>query len=168
MPSLRPLPDCDHEQEDCMPDASGPGKMLRYDLSRWPDHPSLTADLLRAAYREACISRMHVERVVQECLKGTFKFATWGPGEEVFATAAAIALHQVVNPDAFGICGHYRSGALLAMWARLRGHEDFYLNHMRQQMSRATDPWSGGRQMTAHYNDLSLNHLPVQSALGMQ
>lgn len=168
MPLMRPLPNADPLPEERMPDASGPGMTLRYDLSRWPDYPSLTPELLRAAYREACISRMHVERVVQECLKGSFKFATWGPGEEIFATAAGVALHQAANPDAFGLSGHYRSAALLAMWARLRGHEDFHLNHMRQQMSRVTDPWSGGRQMTAHFNDLSLNHLPIQSALGMQ
>lgn len=147
---------------------SGPAKALRYDLSRWSTHPQLTPDLLRLAYREACLSRMHVERVVQECLKGTVKFAIWGPGEEVFGTAAALAMHHVVDPDAFGICAHYRSSALLAMWSRLRGYADFHLDHMRQQLSRVTDPWSHGRQMTAHFNDLRFNQLPVQSALGMQ
>jgi 2-oxoisovalerate dehydrogenase E1 component len=54
------------------------------------------------------------------------------------------------------------------MWCRLRGYEDFHLDHMRQQLSRTTDPWSGGRQMTAHFNDMRYNILPVQSALGMQ
>jgi 2-oxoisovalerate dehydrogenase E1 component len=39
---------------------------------------------------------------------------------------------------------------------------------MRQQLSKVTDPWSHGRQMTAHFNDIPNNVLPVQSALGMQ
>ncbi len=150
-----------------MPDASSPGR-LKYDLGRLDDHPELTPDLLRLAYREACLARLHVERVVQECLKGKVKFAIWGPGEEVHGTAAALALHDVVDPEAFAIAGHYRSASLLAMWNRLVGYEDFHLDHMRQQLSRATDPWSGGRQMTAHFNDLAHNTLPVQSALGMQ
>ena len=150
-----------------MPDA--PGKhTLRHDLARLGEFESLTPDVLRAAYREACMARMHVERVVQECLKGTVKFAIWGPGEEIHGTAAALALHEVVNPDAFAICGHYRSASLLAMWSRLRGYDDFHLDHMRQQLSKATDPWSAGRQMTAHFNDMRFNTLPVQSALGMQ
>jgi 2-oxoisovalerate dehydrogenase E1 component len=152
-----------------MPDASrSGGKSPKHDLGRLDEFPSLTPDLLRAAYREACLARFHVERVVQECLKGNVKFAIWGPGEEIHGTATALALHDEVNPDAFAIAGHYRSASLLAMWSRLRGYEDFHLDHMRQQLSRATDPWSGGRQMTAHFNDLRHNTIPVQSALGMQ
>jgi 2-oxoisovalerate dehydrogenase E1 component len=142
-----------------------PAKYPLRDLDR---HASLTPELLRAAYLEMCLVRCHVERVVQECSKGNIKFAIWGPGEELHGVAAAIALHDVVDPDAFGICGHYRSAGLLSMWCRLRGYQDFHLDHMRQQLSRATDPWSGGRQMTAHFNDLRWNVIPVQSALGMQ
>ena len=149
-----------------MPDA--PGKNVRYDLARLPEFPSLTPEVMRTAYLEACKARMHVERVVQECLKGTVKFAIWGPGEEVHGTAAAVALKDVVDVDAFAICGHYRSASLLAMWSKLRGYDDFHLDHMRQQLSRSTDPWSAGRQMTAHFNDMRWNTLPVQSALGMQ
>lgn len=139
-----------------------------YPLTRLDEHPTLTPELLRLAYREMCIARCHVERVVQECSKGNIKFAIWGPGEELHGAAQAIAYSEVVNPEAFGICGHYRSAGLLAMWARLRGYPDFHLDHMRQQLSRVSDPWSGGRQMTAHFNDTRYNMLPVQSALGMQ
>lgn len=149
-----------------MPDA--PGKTLRYDLATLGDHPNLTPELLRAAYVEACLARMHVERVVQECLKGNVKFAIWGPGEEIHGTATALAVNEVVKEDRFAVCGHYRSASLLAMWTRLRGYADFHLDHMRQQLSKSTDPWSGGRQMTAHFNDMRFGVLPVQSALGMQ
>ena len=152
-----------------MPDASRTGQPQKtYDLSRLDEFPELTPDLLRAAYYEACLARFHVERVVQECSKGRVKFAIWGPGEEIHGTAAALALNGVVDPNAFGVAGHYRSASLLAMWSRLRGYEDFHLDHMRQQLSKVTDPWSGGRQMTAHFNDLRFNTIPVQSALGMQ
>lgn len=152
-----------------MPDASRTGQPQKtYDLSRLDEFPELTPDRLRAAYYEACLSRFHVERVVQECSKGRVKFAIWGPGEEIHGTAAALALDAVVDPDAFGVAGHYRSASMLAMWSRLRGYDDFHLDHMRQQLSKVTDPWSGGRQMTAHFNDLRFNTIPVQSALGMQ
>lgn len=140
----------------------------KYPLTRLDHHPQLTPERLRLAYREMCIARCHVERVVQECSKGNIKFAIWGPGEELHGAAQALAYQDVVNPDAFGICGHYRSAGLLSTWARLRGYPDFHLDHMRQQLSRVTDPWSGGRQMTAHFNDMRYNMLPVQSALGMQ
>lgn len=141
---------------------------LRHDLRDLGRHPSLTPALLRLAYREMCMARSHVERVVQECAKGTIKFSIWGSGEEVHGAAEAIAFSEVVNPDAFGICAHYRSAGLLATWSRLRGYDDFHLDHMRQQLTKVTDPWSGGRQMTAHFNDMDRNILPVQSALGMQ
>lgn len=140
----------------------------RYDLSALDRFPRLTPELLRAAYREMCMARSHVERVVQECAKGTIKFAIWGSGEEVHGAAQALAYHEVVNPEAFGICAHYRSAGLLSMWCRLRGYDDFHLDHMRQQLTKVTDPWSHGRQMTAHFNDMRHNVLPVQSALGMQ
>ncbi|MEZ4454497.1 MAG: thiamine pyrophosphate-dependent enzyme [Nannocystaceae bacterium] len=141
---------------------------LRFDLRDLGRHPSLTPARLRLAYREMCMARAHVERVVQECAKGTIKFSIWGSGEEVHGAAEALAFSEVVNPEAFGICAHYRSAGLLAMWSRLRGYDDFHLDHMRQQLTKVTDPWSGGRQMTAHFNDMDRNILPVQSALGMQ
>lgn len=149
-------------------DMPTPSKTLRFDLRDLPRFPSLTPELLRLAYQEMLLARCHVERVVQECAKGTIKFAIWGSGEELHGAAEALAYADVVNPDAFGICAHYRSAGLLAMWSRLRGYPDFHLDHMRQQLCKSTDPWTGGRLMTAHFNDLRFNTLPVQSALGMQ
>ena len=142
--------------------------VLRHDLSALDLYPQLTPELLRLAYQEMLTARCHVERVVQECAKGTIKFSIWGSGEELHGAAEAIALHELVNPEAFGVIGHYRSAGLLSMWARLRGYDDFHLDHMRQQLCRTTDPWTGGRLMTAHFNDMRYNMLPVQSALGMQ
>lgn len=57
-----------HDKEPApMPDAASPGRP-KYDLGRLDDFPELTPDLLRLAYHEACLARLHVERVVQECL----------------------------------------------------------------------------------------------------
>ncbi|MEE9383508.1 MAG: thiamine pyrophosphate-dependent enzyme [Nannocystaceae bacterium] len=142
--------------------------MPKYSLERLDQFPTLTPQLLRLAYREMCIARCYVGRVVQECSKGAIKFSIWGPGEELHGAAEALAFNEVVNKEAFGMLGHYRSAGLLSTWARLQGHEDFHLDHFRQQYSKVTDPWSGGRQMTSHYNQPSLNMLPVQSAVGMQ
>jgi 2-oxoisovalerate dehydrogenase E1 component len=142
--------------------------MAKYSLDRLSQFPELTPEVLRLVYSEMCVARFHVERVVQECSKGNIKFAIWGPGEELHGAAQALAYKQIANLDAFGIVGHYRSAGLLGTWSKLNGYDDFHLDHMRQQLSRVTDPWSGGRQMTAHFNDLRNHILPVQSALGMQ
>ena len=40
-----------------------PAKFSLQDLDQ---HPNLTPELLKLAYREMCIARCHVERVVQE------------------------------------------------------------------------------------------------------
>ena len=117
-----------------MPDA--PSTSPRYDLSRLSQFPELTPDTMKLAYREACMARMHVERIVQECLKGIVKFAIWGPGEEIHGTATALAARETLSFDKFAICGHYRSASLLGLWARMQGYEDFHLDHMRQQLSR--------------------------------
>ena len=47
----------------------------RFDLSALDRFPSLTSERLRFAYREMCMARSHVERVVQECAKGAIKFS---------------------------------------------------------------------------------------------
>ena len=148
--------------------AAGAFVMPKFSLKDLHRFPELTPDRLRTAYSEMCKTRFHVERVVQECSKGNIKFSIWGPGEELHGAAQALALDGLANKDAFAIWGHYRSAGLLSMWARLQGYEDFHLDHMRQQLSRSTDPWSGGRQMTAHFNDPRYHMMPVQSALGMQ
>ena len=130
--------------------------MAKYSLADLDQYPNLTPDLLRTAYREMCLSRFHVERVVQECSKGNIKFAIWGPGEELHGAAQALAFNEVVNKDAFGISGHYRSAGLLGAWSRLQGYEDFHLDHMRQQMSRSTDPWTCDR----HLRPIRIQHPP--------
>ena len=108
---------------------------------------SLKPEQLIHAYRVAARSRAVEERIVRLVSQGRVKFSIWGAGEEIHGTATALALDRTIEPRHFGLVAHYRSGALCSMWCELRGHQDFTLNLLRQQFSKATDPFSGGRQM---------------------
>lgn len=132
--------------------------------------PELTPDELRLAYRVAVRNRSMDERVVRLLSQGRIKFAIYGPGQEIHATATALAWHKAVGGDVgkFGFCGHYRSGTLYSMWSELTGREEPLVKDViRQQFSRATDPFSGGRNMVNHLVDMDRGLLPIQSALGM-
>jgi 2-oxoisovalerate dehydrogenase E1 component len=130
--------------------------------------PELTPDELRTAYRVASSSRAMEEMIVRMASRGEVKFATWGPGEEVHAVATALALDKAVSRDRFGLAPHYRSGCLMTMWCELQGVPDFQRQVMRQQLSRATDEQTGGRQMVYHMALPEVGILPVQSPVGMQ
>ncbi len=130
--------------------------------------PELSTDQLLLAYRIAVRNRSMDERVVRLLSQGKVKFAIYGPGEEIHATATALAWHKATEGGKdFGFCGHYRSGTLYAMWSELCGRPDFARDVLRQQYSRATDPFSGGRNMVNHLEDIGRGLLPIQSPLGM-
>ncbi len=130
--------------------------------------PRVSPDELRLAWRVAARARLVDEHMVRLASRGDVRFAIWGPGEEVHGTATALALHRVARLGRFGIVPHYRSGALLAMWAELHGHDDFERKVYRQLFSRDTDEMSRGRQMVYHLHIPELGILPVQSPVGMQ
>lgn len=125
------------------------------------------AELL-SAYKIAVRSRSLEEQIVRLASRGEVKFSIWGTGEEVHGTATALALDRVINHDNFGLVPHYRSGALCGQLCENFGVEDYSLNILRQQFSRATDPISGGRQMVYHIYIPEAGILPVQSCVGMQ
>jgi 2-oxoisovalerate dehydrogenase E1 component len=127
-----------------------------------------TPDQLRFAYRCAVRSRSLEAHIIRLVSRGEVKFAIWGTGEEVAATAFALALDRVVDPARFGIVPHYRSGCLIGAWSHLRGKTDFEEMVLRQQFSRATDVMTGGRQMVYHLHIPEIGVLPVQSPVGMQ
>ncbi len=128
-----------------------------------------TREELALAYRVSVRNRATDQRIVQLISQGKVKFAIWGPGEEIHGSAAALAFYKTLNPKHFGIVGHYRSGTLCHMWGALQGYEDFTLDVMRQQLSKATDTMSGGgRQMVYHLCQMELGILPIQSPVGMQ
>ena len=133
-----------------------------------PGAPEPTAKELKHAFTTAARSRSMEEHIVRHASRGEVKFAIWGPGEEIHGTATALALSKAVNPKHFGICPHYRSGSLISHWCEIQGRENFTLDVLRQQFSRATDPMSRGRQMVYHLSMPEIGVLPVQSPVGMQ
>ncbi len=130
--------------------------------------PVLSHDELRHAYRVAVRNRSMDERIVRLLSQGRVKFAIYGPGQEMHATATALAFHKVTDGGKnFGFGGHYRSGTLVSMWSELTGRQDFVKDVLRQQLSKASDPFSAGRQMVNHLVDMERGILPIQSSLGM-
>jgi len=129
--------------------------------------PELTRDELRLAWRVAVRNRSMDERIVRLLSMGKVKFAIYGPGQEAHATAIALAWHKATNLENFGFCGHYRSGTAYAMVSELSGRPDLALDVIRQQFSKATDPFSAGRNMVNHLLDMDRGLLPIQSPLGM-
>lgn len=131
-----------------------------------PDFPELNEEVLRTAYRHMVRERIFTQKIYQHYLKDEFAFAVTDAGHEVHGAAAAYALHHEVNPAAFAISPHYRSGTLVGLWSELQGYDGYYRDYIRQQISRASDPWSKGRQTASHFNDLDRNILPAHSEVG--
>jgi len=139
-------------------------------MNMWAD---LTASELRDAYQVALETRAQIVTCMAMKTRGEgVEFWIGGPGEEVHGAATALALHRVVrqepDPGDLALFCHYRSDALAAMTARLRGEDDFVLDYFRQALSRTTDPHSSGRQMVMHLCRPELGIWPVQSPVGMQ
>ena len=84
-----------------------------------------TADELRWMYRVGSRSRVLEEHVVRLVARGEVKFAIWGPGEEVFGVAMALALSKTCDPTKFGVVPHYRSASFVSGWCELHGVELF-------------------------------------------
>ena len=129
--------------------------------------PELTNEELIQAYRVAVRNRSMDERIVRLISQGKVKFAIYGPGEEIQATATALGWFKATGGENVGIGPHYRSGTLSAMWTELKGRRDFVKDVIRQQLCKVTDPVSGGRQMVNHLEDVERGVLPGQSPLGM-
>jgi 2-oxoisovalerate dehydrogenase E1 component len=139
-------------------------------LRPWADLDEAT---LRRAYDVALETRAQIVTCMMMKTRGEgVEFWIGGPGEEVHGTATALALHRVVRegsaPGDLAFFLHYRSDALAAMTAALRGEKTFVLDYFRQALSRITDPHSGGRQMVMHMCRPEIGIWPVQSPVGMQ
>lgn len=129
--------------------------------------PPPTSEELAWSYRVAARNRSMDERVVRLLSQGRIKFAIYGPGEEIHGTATALAWWKATGGENFCFGPHYRSGTLVAAWCEKLGRQDFVLDVIRQQLSKGSDPFSGGRQMVNHLVDLQRGILPAQSPLGM-
>ncbi len=146
--------------------------MVETGAKEWAD---LSGDDLRHAYRVALETRAQIVTCMAMKTRGEgVEFWIGGPGEEVHGTATALALHRSIvegGGDELGdlaLFCHYRSDALAAMTASLRGDDDFVLDYFRQALSRTTDPNSSGRQMVMHLSRPELGIWPMQSPVGMQ
>ncbi|MGM0577038.1 MAG: thiamine pyrophosphate-dependent enzyme [Myxococcota bacterium] len=134
----------------------------------------LTAAELRQAYEIALETRASIIASMTMKTRGEgVEFWIGGPGEEVHGTATAAAFHKVLREERepaaeVGFFSHYRSDALAAMTADLRGRTDFMEAYFRQALGRVTDPHSGGRQMVMHICMPEIGLMPVQSPVGMQ
>jgi 2-oxoisovalerate dehydrogenase E1 component len=138
------------------------------------DWAGLSAGELRQAYEVALETRASIIASMTMKTRGEgVEFWIGGPGEEIHGSATALGFHRVVReerdePGTLAYFCHYRSDALAAMTAALRGREDFVEAYFRQAFGRVTDPHSGGRQMVMHLCAPDIGLMPVQSPVGMQ
>jgi 2-oxoisovalerate dehydrogenase E1 component len=134
--------------------------------------PGLTPELLRWGHEQAVFTRAIILKCVNLTQSGKAKFWIGGPGEEVHGAATALALHHV-QPDGAkrSVHGHYRSDGLtlaigsLAGWT---GDRHLAWKLLRQQLTRATDDMSLGRQMVNHWVIPELGVQPTGTPVGMQ
>ena len=134
--------------------------------------PTLDPALLRWGYEQAVFSRAIILKCVNLTQSGKAKFWIGGPGEEVHGAATALALEHV-QPEGSkrSVHGHYRSDGLsLAMGSlkKMQGEDDMALKLLRQQLTRATDAMSLGRQMVNHWVVPELGIQPTGTPVGMQ
>lgn len=132
----------------------------------------LTPDLLKWGYQQAVFSRAIILKCVNLVQSGKAKFWIGGPGEEVHGAATALALFQMQpDPKKRSLHGHYRSdGLTLALGSLhgLHGEQDLALRLLRQQLTRATDDMSLGRQMVNHWVLPEIGVQPTGTPVGMQ
>lgn len=143
-----------------------------YDLADLESKRALYGDdlsdgVLRTAYAHMLAMRVMTQRIYQRYTTEQFAFAITDSGHEIAGSAAALALFHATGGHNAAVSPHYRSGTLVGLWEALQGNDHFYLDYMRQQFSRDTDPWSRGRQTSSHFSDPDRGVLPAQSALGM-
>ena len=107
-------------------------------------------------------ARVMEERLIKMVRTGDGYFWIGGPGEEAFN----VALGKLVNKG-FGLKHdfmhlHYRSNAVLLSMGQPM------LDFIRQMNSKATDPFSGGRNFVSHICKKEWNVLPVTSTIETQ
>jgi 2-oxoisovalerate dehydrogenase E1 component len=134
--------------------------------------PGLDPALLRWGYEQSVYSRAMILKCVNLTQSGKAKFWIGGPGEEVHGAATALALEHVQpDPAKRSVHGHYRSDGLTLAIGSLKGwtgDRDLSWKLLRQQLTRATDDMSAGRQMVNHWVVPELGIQPTGTPVGMQ
>lgn len=121
-------------------------------------HPNLTIDLLRNAYRLMLTSRRLDDREVMLKRQNKIYFQISGAGHEAIQIAAA----QWLRPGEDWVYPYYRDRALcLALGVKP-------LDMLLQAVGAAADIASGGRQMPSHWGHPALHIVSASSPTGTQ
>ncbi len=117
---------------------------------------------LAAAYRLMVRARVLEERLIKMAKSQDGQFWIGGPGEEAFNVPLGLLVKCGQGLDHDFLHLHYRSSAiLLALGARM-------IDFIRQMASRASDPFSGGRNFVNHVAVREWNIVPTSSTIETQ
>ncbi|MBI4822525.1 MAG: thiamine pyrophosphate-dependent dehydrogenase E1 component subunit alpha [Deltaproteobacteria bacterium] len=117
---------------------------------------------LRRAHRLMSLSRVLEERLIKMSKSSDGYFWIGGPGEEAFNVPLGLLVKKGHGLDHDFLHLHYRSSAImLAMGMDPK-------DAIRQMASKATDPFSGGRNFVNHYSYRPWNVVPGTSTIETQ
>lgn len=144
--------------------APGGGASRQTSLRGLPDRYRGVAEEMDAVrvYRLMAKARALEERLVKVSKTEHGYFWIGGPGEEAFNIPLGLLVHKGEGLDYDYLHLHYRSSAiLLAMGMPC-------VDALRQMCSRATDPFTGGRNFVGHFAYRPWNVLPTTSTIETQ
>ncbi len=116
----------------------------------------------RLVHRMMAKSRVLEERLVQMTRSGDGYFWIGGPGEEAFNVCLGLLVKKGQGPEFDYLHLHYRSSAILVAMGM------DVADALRQMASKATDPFSGGRNFVNHYAIKEWNVVPGASTIETQ
>lgn len=116
----------------------------------------------RVSFQLMARARALEERLIKMSLSSDGHFWIGAPGEEAFSVPLGQQVKRGEGPGFDYLHLHYRgSPTMLAMGMEM-------IEATRQMGSRATDPFSGGRNFANHYARRAWNVLPVTSTIETQ
>src|SRR5580765_1083395 len=127
-----------------------------------PDGAPNAAFDKKKIYRLMVKSRALEERLIKMSKSSDGYFWIGGPGEEAFSVPLGLLIKKGEGLDYDYLHFHYRnSGTILAMGGEM-------IDTIRQMASKATDPYSGGRNFTNHYAIKKWNVMPITPTIETQ
>ena len=115
-----------------------------------------------SVYKLMAKARALEERLIKMSKSADGHFWIGGPGEEAFNVPLGLLVHKGHGPDYDYLHLHYRSSAIaLAMGSEM-------IDFTRQMASRATDPFTGGRNFVNHICVKEWNIVPGTSTIETQ
>jgi 2-oxoisovalerate dehydrogenase E1 component alpha subunit len=116
----------------------------------------------KKVYRLMAKARAYEERVIKMSKSADGYFWIGGPGEEAFNVPLGLQVKKGEGLDNDYLHLHYRSSSILiAMGMEM-------IDGVRQMGSKATDPFSGGRNFCNHYAVKKWNVMPVTPTIETQ